>query len=354
MTAQEDGQILRLGHYADKVVFVDGQPGCGKTLFSPVVATLERAELLTYAYEIEYVCALRFLDKMTMDAALTMARMLTDLQLYNTMMGRGVNVRPTDMSGVLRDARPWRYVRRLFMKGDECVPARIAAEKPILNLTTHNLLGIADPIFEGLDKRAVFVEIVRHPLYMVKQQGLNMERILEDRRDFTIYFRKGGRQLPFWARGWEDAYLGSNDMEKTIYAIDALTRLTEGKKKMFREKYQASIVTIPFEPFVLGPETYMEQMTAAIGTAATPATARMLKKQNVPRKRIADGIALPIYKRCGWTPPQGDSEEKDLELRWDMAAQSASKEALRVLDAVCTAYEERYLGGRKDYIRKGL
>lgn len=76
---------------AETVLFVDGQAGCGKTLLSPIVASLARVELQTYTYEIEHYCALSFLDKMSSDAAQTLIRMMTDLRLYNTMMGREVN-----------------------------------------------------------------------------------------------------------------------------------------------------------------------------------------------------------------------------------------------------------------------
>ena len=61
-------------HFAEKVVIVDGQPGCGKTMLSPIIGTLDRVELMTYAYPLEYICALHAIGKMTDDAAMTTAR----------------------------------------------------------------------------------------------------------------------------------------------------------------------------------------------------------------------------------------------------------------------------------------
>ena len=53
---QSPGRVaVRTSHLAEKIVFVDGMPGCGKTMLSPIVAALPRIELLQYAYEIEYV-----------------------------------------------------------------------------------------------------------------------------------------------------------------------------------------------------------------------------------------------------------------------------------------------------------
>lgn len=137
-------------------------------MFSPILAAIDRVELLTYAFELEHNCALYYLQKMTVDAAIAMVRMLTDLQLYNTMMAR-VNFRPRDLSSVSKDTQTIKYIKRLFQKGDELVAARIRKEKPILHLTTHNLLPYSEPLFAALGERLVFIEVIRHLLFMIKQ-----------------------------------------------------------------------------------------------------------------------------------------------------------------------------------------
>jgi len=139
-----DPTIVRMGHLAEKVVFVDGLAGCGKTMLSPIISAFDRVELLTYSYEIEYICSLFYLKKITEDAALTMVKMITDLQLYNTMMSRELNFRISDLSSVFKTSKPLRYFSRLFKTGDEDIPKRIAKEKPILHLTTHHMLGFSE------------------------------------------------------------------------------------------------------------------------------------------------------------------------------------------------------------------
>jgi hypothetical protein len=347
-------EITRPGHFAEQIVIVDGQPGCGKTMLSPIVGAFDRVEILTYAYEMEYICELWYLGKITNDAAVTMVRMLTDLQLYHIRMSRGVNFRPGDMSSVFRDSNPMRYFRRLFDKGDENTPQKLAEERPILNLTTHNLLGMAEPVFDALGDRLVFIDVVRHPLYMIKQNVLNMERIIQKPRDFTIYFKNAktkGQIAPFWSYGFEDVFVSANNTEKVIYTIQYLTDLRK-KAKAKAEQKGATIITVPFENFVTFPDEYMARISKALKSDITSTTKAMLKKQNVPRKMYAQGIALKIYKRCGWTPPQTNSEEGEFELRWNDAAKGASSKALDVLEKICIAYEQDYLGGPKHYPKK--
>jgi len=218
--AWEKREVVRRPSMTEKIVLIDGQAGCGKTMLSPIVASLDRVELLTFPFGIEHMCAMRYLQKIEDDAARSMIRMITDLQLYRNMMSREINFRPTDLSSVFRDVDPIRYIKRLFLKGDEYVPERVKKEKPILHLATHNLLSFSEPFFSGVGDRLTYIEVVRHPLYMLKQQALNMQRLISDVRHFAIYFDYKGYDLPFYAAGWEDQFIASNDVEKSILTDD--------------------------------------------------------------------------------------------------------------------------------------
>lgn len=343
--------IVRKGHLAEKIVIIDGQPGCGKTMLSPIVASLDRVELLTYAYELEYICALYFLKKIKSDAAETMVRLLTDLQLYNTMMSREINFRPSDLSSIFKDANTSKYLKRLFRKGDENIPDRIKKEKPILHLTTHNLLPFCEPILSGIGHRVVFIEVVRHPLYMLKQQSLNMKNLVADVRDFTIYFNYRDINLPFYVKGFEDVFINASPIEKPIYCMEYLSKKANHIKNFLAEKFNVTIITIPFELFVVNPWSYMQKITSCLSTKIINRTKKMMKKQKVPRKMYADGVDLKIYKRCGWEPPKdGSNENKEFESRRLFAEKNVSKEVMSILNKLCFEYENSYLGGSK---RKG-
>jgi hypothetical protein len=335
--------LSRKAHLAEKVVFVDGLPGCGKTLFSTLIASMDRIELLSYTYEVEHICALYYLDKIPIDAASTMVRMQTDLKLYNTMMGRDVNFRPTDLSSVINNHNPSRYFERLFGLGDEKLPEIIKKERPILNFAVHNLLSYSEPIWQALRDRCVFIEIVRHPLYMVRQQALNMSHLLEDVRDFTVYYSFKERELPYYVHGWEKNYIKSNSIERAIHLIDKLNHRTKIARKKLKEKYQAKIMTIPFEPFVLDPEPWLQQISDALETNINTSTRKVMSEQNVPRTMVADGIDLEIYKRCGWVPPQeGTNEREELLIRREDVSREISNKLISVLDRLSDEYEKMY------------
>lgn len=342
---EEKFYTIRKPHMAEKVVFVDGQEGCGKTLFSSLISAFDRVEKLTYSYVIEYLCALHYLHKIDTDSVVTMVRMITDLIIYNTMMSRDVNCRPSDLSSIFKDINTFRYIKRFFMKGDMAVSERIKSEKPILSLTVHKFLAIALPVFEALEERLVFIEIVRHPLYMIIQQTLNNEILLNDARDFGIYIKYNQKEYPWYTAGWEDLFETSNPVEKSVYHIKHINEMTEISKEAVLNKYNAIILTIPFEKFVIEPWPYMKKIEDALETKITNDTLKMMKKQKVPRKMFSEGIPLAIYRRCGWEPPQkGSTEKEEFQYRRDFAAKKASPDAMNVLDKLCSDYEQKYMG----------
>ncbi len=343
----ETVRVIRPPHLAERVVCVDGLPGCGKTLLSAIVSALDRVEVEKYNYPLEYICALRYLGRITDDAAVAMVRMLTDLDLYDLSASRETNFRPADLSSAFRHPRAWRYLRRLFQPDGEASMRRIARERPILNLITHNLLPISEPLIEALDDRLVIVEVVRHPLYMLKQWFLYIARYGTDVRDFTIWVEAGERAVPWFAQGWEVRYLSCDQMDRVIYAIDHLGRLRNTILNHVSAAQAGRIVTIPFEQFVLEPWPYLHQLERVMGTTMTSATRRELRRQRVPRRLIADGLELKVYRDNGWQPPQrGATEADELSLRRQFAAAQATPAAMEVLDRLCREYEVAHLSGR--------
>ncbi|MBT6226059.1 MAG: hypothetical protein HOI47_05305, partial [Candidatus Scalindua sp.] len=120
----DSAKVVRDSQLLESLVLVDGQAGCGKTLFTAIVAAMGRVELLNYSPELENICALRYLGKIQDDAAEAMIQIQADLILYETMMSRRTNFRPSDLSSTFRDVDFLKYVKRLFSKGDEVIPKR--------------------------------------------------------------------------------------------------------------------------------------------------------------------------------------------------------------------------------------
>ena len=335
--------VSRREHLVDKVVIVDGLPGCGKTLFSKIISAMDRVELLTFAYEIENYCALHSLGEISLNAAQAQISLTSDVQLYDMMMGRNVNFRPSDLSSAIQYHDYKKYFNRLFREGDDATLDVINLEQPILNLTSHHLLAHSEPIWKAFGDRCVFVEVVRHPLYMTRQQLLNEQKLFESVKNFDVCFSFKGKDLPFYTKEWKDLYLESNPAERVIHFIDNLTKKTETVKQKMKDKYGAKIVTISFEEFVTNPDKILPRLAKIIGTKVTEATVKVMQEQEVPRDKVANGVDISVYRRCGWSPSNANSTEKDevqlgrLEIESEINADS-----VLILDKLIKNYEAKY------------
>ena len=178
--------ISRKPELVQKVVMTGGLDGCGKTLLTPIISALECVELPTYSYEIEHYCALHSLGEISLNAAQAQISLTSDVQLYDMMMGRNVNFRPSDLSSAIQYHDYKKYFNRLFREGDDATLDVINLEQPILNLTSHHLLAHSEPIWKAFGDRCVFVEVVRHPLYMTRQQLLNEQKLFESVKNFDV------------------------------------------------------------------------------------------------------------------------------------------------------------------------
>jgi hypothetical protein len=327
----------------EKLVIVDGQPGCGKTMLSPIISSFQRVELLTYCFELEHIARLYKLKKITKDATIALIKIFTDNKLYQLMMGREVNFRYSDISSVYNYPFPNVYVKRLFDKGDEEIPNKILKHKPILHLVTHDMLSSAEILFESLKNKLIFIEVVRHPLYQLIQQSLNFENVFNKPRDISVYFKKKGKEFPYFVHGWEKDFLNYNSVEKAIKTISIHTKENHKVRKRISDKYKKNLITVPFEKFVKNPYPYLNTIVNIMETNNSKKTSQILKKQKIPRKKIADSLKLDIYKRCGWKPPVRNLSEKDeLNLRRNYAIKNnVSQKLMNLLDCLSSEYEKK-------------
>jgi len=338
-------KLIRKEHLAPKIIVIDGLPGCGKTMLSPIIASFERTEVMTFSYELEFILTLFYLEKITSDAAVTMIRSITDLKIYNLMMSREVNFRPSDLSSIFKNQSPFRYIKRLFQDGDEKVPELIAKRNPILIITTHQMMALSMPLFNALEDRLIFVELVRHPLYMLKQHEENMANVNSLARDFDMQIEFENNQIPFYAKNYEREFFEGSPLEKGILFIDKFTSLSEKTKSELTKEQSERLITIPFEEFVLNPFPYVEKISSSLESEITKKTKREMKKQNVPRQKIADGLSLEVYKRFGWEPSKkGYTERDELDERYNYAlTKIITKENIKFLDKIVKEYDDKYM-----------
>ena len=331
----------------NEVLIVDGQPGSGKTLFTQIFGSLERVEHFNYSTEIENICGLIHLGKIEKNAAKSMLKIQLDQLIYETMMSRRSNFRYSDLSSVFKSPKFVDYIKRLFSKGDEIIPRIINTRKPILHILTHNLLPYSEIIFQTFKEKLKYVEIIRHPLYMIIQQTLNQQNFYNNSdksRQFHLCFEKDNNEFFYWNIDYIDEFVNCLPVERAILEIKYFfeqSNLFKSKNKKFLKQ----LITIPFEQFALKPDPILNNINLFIGTKNSKNTKKILLKNKIPRKKISDSISLDIYKRCGWEPPiQNFDEKEELNHRRNFIIKNnARKKYIDIIDKLSYEYEDKYM-----------
>lgn len=321
-----------------EIVFVDGMSGTGKSILSPILASFERIEKLRIDYNIEYTSIMANYGKIAKENATLLIHLMADVTLFNTMISREVNLRPSDDSGILNNPNAWKYIKRLWKPGNDQVVDEINEKRPVLHIMSHNLLQVSNPIFEAFGKGLSLITMVRHPVYMIEHWYNYIERFGTDPREFSLATGEKG-MIP-WFAGDINNYLSLSTMDKVIYGCERLLLRQEEILAKLSSAEKERLILIPFESFVLDPGSWIEKLTKLLGTRTTKATSRILKKQKCPREFINAGKG---HKHYGFDKRTAQSSEKDdYERRLSFIYEKTSQEALVVLKSLALDYEKKY------------
>jgi len=297
-------QLEKFNHFSNDIIFIDGIWATGKSVLAPVISGMDRVEKVKAEHIYEYICILHHFGKISPDAASWMLNTYADLSQYNNLVGREVNLRWRDDSGLAGNPDSYKYIKRLFgSEGDQKV-ADINNNNIALNVMSHMLLLVAAPVFEYFGDRAKIIEFVRHPLYMVRHWYTYL-RAFDSPREFTISFNHKGEKVPWFVAGWEDHFIEASAMDKALLSIIKLYEWLENATQEALAN-RRNILTLSFESLVLNPEKSLQNVSSFLGRAHHRRLSTVLRKQKIPRKTISQGRGHAVY---GWSyDSSGESE----------------------------------------------
>jgi hypothetical protein len=298
-------RLIKSMGFNNKVIITNGFNGSGKTLLAPLISSIKNVELMTFAYELEWASSILYSKKLDQSAYEEFVKMFVDHSIYNQLMGRNVNCRPSDLSSIFKNNNIFNYIYRMLTEGDNVIPLKIDKDNPTLSLVTNNLLPIFPNLSQALNERLVFLETVRDPMYMFQQllilYGSVINNDILKKKDFTMRVSSNGVSssfLDYYSDSSVFEEIKENNHDKIT--ISYLERIFEFYFNLDLDAFSennSKLLIIPFEPFVLSPEKYMNNILNLIDSDWSKSLKKEMKKQKVPRKLISAGKNLAIYRR---------------------------------------------------------
>lgn len=329
--------------FTNDVIVVDGMWGTGKSILSSLIGSLEGVEKKRIDYTFEFLCVGHFLGRISADLAMTMIRIQADLDQYNNVIGREVNLRMSDDSGFRNTPGSLRYLRRLIASEGETVVDRINNENLALLLVTHHISAVCDPLVNALRERLFLIEVVRHPLHLVKYWTTYFEDF-ERSREFTLSARFGDTRVPWFALDWSDEFVSLSPIDRAIRCISFLQNASLSPRALSQEVFPDSShkthrLIIPFESLIAQPELVLNDVSSFTGRTRTSRTARVFRKQQIPRRAAQAGRAT---NERSWIPSPTLSHAEQLAELIAWVREHAKPVSIQMMEASINRYESAF------------
>ena len=301
-------QIRKSKTFKNKIVFVNGFSASGKTMLAPIISSMQNVETIVYPYEIEWVSSFLYSESIDTKAYEEFIKQYVDHTIYNQMMGRNSNFRYKDVSSVLTKQKFFKYIKRCFTEGDNTIPYKIKNEKPSLCYASSHLLFFINEISDALNNRLLFIETVRDPIYMFKQIRVLFEDVYINNNEKLFTFicdNKSTQSLFFDYYSNDDAFVSLDKKDLNKVCVNYIQRIFSFYLNFnFKELKMNNnlLILLPFEKFVIKPELTINKILDYLEIKQNKSLKNEMKKQNVPRKIINQGLERDVYKRYGNAP----------------------------------------------------
>lgn len=202
------------------VVLIDGISRTGKSLFSPVMGGFKGIEQIQFFNYIEHLVPGVYLNQIDHGYAKNSLIKMLNEKIYDVSIGRNVNFREQDQTGVQNHPFYQEYIdRQKLPEGNEAI-SNLANSNNIFPIQTHDILTNGK-VLRTFDLGIKIIEILRNPIDVVdswERRGWGT-RFIEDEQSFTLLIESSYGLIPWYAHNQAKLYLDSNPLERCILNV---------------------------------------------------------------------------------------------------------------------------------------
>ena len=329
--------LKHFNSFTNDIIVVDGFWGGGKSVITSLIGSMTGVEKKKVEHVYEYVCIAHSTGKMNSDAAIAFLKIYADLSQYNNLIGREVNLRWSDDSGLRNNPGSLTYLKRLFHPGGDSVAEQISKENLALLIASHELIAVSDLLYESYGSRLKLIEVVRHPMHLfnnVRDYIATFERA----REFTLSFEVNGVKVPWFAAQWADEFVNSSVTDRALLSIARMQNEMIDAIDLI-DAAQKPLLVLSFESTVLQPQDSINRLEKFLDRQSTRRTKQVLKQQRLPRQQISVGKATSSYS---FTSSGSSSETETYKKISSEIQANGSASAIAEFRSAVSTYNSRW------------
>lgn len=332
--------LVRESYYPGKLVVIDGISGTGKTLLNGLIGLFGDSHLPFFSYIIEQLCITNHLKHLDDEAAYILLKLQIDQKRYDHQIGREINVRPRDLSSLLRSSKKIEYLNYFLARDGAHAESMIYKKPTNLIVVTHQLLNASSILEDIYGDSMVRIHAMRHPAYLYDHWLSCIGLIARSLRDFTPWIKINGEVIPWFLHDELElkSFKDLSDNDKAAICVIKLSENAMNFHKTF--KLKPNYLAFDFENFVLTPSEYLAKSRDVLGAYNPRKVASYLSREKVPRVHINSGRNRKIYHRYGSKNLNAQKNQRiDYEQKIDQIKKSVSREFQSRYMEVINEYE---------------
>lgn len=266
--------------YGNKLVIVDGLWRTGKSLLTPIVGSFKGIDKVKFDYYFEWICVLCQIKSISIEDASVMLKVFIDLNTYNNSIGREINLRPSDDSGIFKNPRSLEYFSRIFKKDSNLHYQKLKRDKPTQFINTHNVFQIALPVINAFKNRLKFIRTVRNPVNNIIEWGNYLKLVGTEPREMNLVFENN---IPwFVGQEFEDLYPKMNDVNKAAVMYISFKNLEKVNNLSFPK---GTLYELKFEELIIESEKSIKNIEKFLNLNSSYLLKKQIRKLKLPRYR---------------------------------------------------------------------
>lgn len=269
-------------HFLNNLILVTGTHTSGKSMVSPIVASLSNVEILRKIYYLDQLSILYNFKKINLEIARFFGQHILDLSYYEQLIGRNLNFRVEDETSIYQSKNPNLFKQRIVSQRG----AKVLAYHE--KIRTHMLLDAHDGIWfykfwKNLQiKNLKIINIHRNPIDIVNSWiksdlGLAEKQILCQ----IPLISKNNKVKPFY---FYNNFRANNLANKTEVIIDMVDECVRKEISVYKRiKDKKKILRINFDDFARNTNFNINKICHFLNLKKTLFTKKIMKKENLPR-----------------------------------------------------------------------
>lgn len=285
-------------------------------MISTVLDAYSKTHIPKFAYDLEQILILNELGYITETATDHFVKLKINQIRYDLEIAREINLRIKDLSSIFRSTKKWSYLANLFSADGPNSESKMRNSQKFTILITHQLGLALNPILIQNDE-TIYIQCIRHPIYLFEHWRNSLKIINKTERDFTPWLAFKSQPIPWFLYNHYSKrnFLQSNLEEKSILSLKVLFERALAIHNFMRNNPRYLLLN--FNNFVSNPNPDLERISELLVDVQGRKLRKVLRLEKVPRIHQTEGKKRKIYQRYGATKKIiPDSKFNELTVNW--------------------------------------